>query len=382
MRGNKGKMALVAGLLFLGIAFASVAGAQEFKVGAVFSLSGPASFIGAPIRDVAVMAVDRINAGGGINGRPLKLIVEDDGGDPSRTILAVQKLIKRDNVAAVIGPNLTPTAMAVAPVMEEEKVPLIVIVGSRAVVVPPKKWIFKVSLADDLAVKVMLDFMKAKGIKKVALLSDSGPFGKAGHAVISKMAPGYGISIVADESFGPADRDVTVQLTRIRQTNPEAVVAWTAGASGVVVAKNFQQLGFKIPLFGSHGTVFKRFIELGGEAAEGVLMPALKAMVARQLAKDDHYKETVSIFVEAHEKKYGPLGTQFGMAGWDTVNLVAEALGKVGADRGKLRDYIEGRKNFRGVTGLFSFSSEDHDGLIDVALVMVKVEKGDWALAR
>ena len=137
-----------------------------------------------------------------------------------------------------------------------------------------------------------------------------------------------------------------------------------------------------MPLFASHGAVFKRFIELGGEAAEGVLMPALKAMVARHLARDDPDKETVAKFMEAHEKKYGALGTQFGLAGWDAVNLVAEALGKAGADRGKLRDYIEGRKNFRGVVGLFSFSPEDHDGLVDVALVMVKVEKGDWALAR
>lgn len=377
-KGIVGALTLGAVVLFLSL---SSAAQEPIKVGMIATLTGPAGFIGSQIKDVAVIVEEMINAAGGVNGRPLNLIIEDDGGDPSRTLLSIQKLVKRDNVVAILGPTLTPTALAVIPFVEQESIPLITITGSRRVVLPPKKWVFKVSLADDLAIGAILGHMSKRGIKKVALLSDSGGFGEAGRQVILNMARSFDIAIVADERFSPADREVTAQLTRIRQTDAQALLAYTAGTPAVIIAKNYRQLGLKLPFYQSHATGTKRFIELAGEAAEGVIFPAVKVLVLEKLSRDDPYRQAVARFVEQHEKKLGPVRSQFGLVGWDSMLLLAEAIGKAGTDRLAIRDYIEAKQNFIGVTGVFSYSPDDHDGLKSVSLTMVKIENGAWVPA-
>lgn len=357
---------------------------EPYKIGAVFSITGVGSFLGEPEKKTAEMIADEINKKGGINGHPLELIILDDESDTTKCNLAVKRLLKKDEVPVIIGPSRSGESMAVAPVAEEAQVPLISCAASHKIVTPveSRKWVFKVAGSDSHVAGKMYDYMKGKGISKIAIMSDSSGFGSSGREELLNLAPQYGITITADERFGPQDTDVSAQMTKIRSTQPQAIVNWSIGPTQVLAVKTWRDLGMdSIPLYQSHGFGNKKNIELAGKAAEGVLLPLARVNIGPLLPDAQPQKKVIMEYIKAYEERFKEPVSSFGGHAWDSMNLAVAALKAVGPDPAKIRDFIESTKGFVGMHGVFNFSSTDHNGLSKDDLEMVVVKNGDWALA-
>ena len=247
---------------------------EPIKIGAVFAITGPASFLGEPERNTAMMIADEINADGGINGRPIELVIYDTEGDNTKAVLATRKLIQQDKVIAIIGPSRSGTTMAIIPTVQSARIPLVSCAAAVDIVRPVKKWVFKTPQTDKDCVIRIFEHMKEKGISKIAIITGTTGFGDAGRKQLKSLAPEMGIEIVADETYGPRDTDMTAQLTKIKGTNAQALVNWSIVPAQSIVPKNMKQLNMDIQLYQSHGFGNVEYVKLAGEAAEGVICPA------------------------------------------------------------------------------------------------------------
>jgi branched-chain amino acid transport system substrate-binding protein len=356
-------------------------GADPIKLGAFFDLTGTSSAIGTPTKLVAEMVVKKINGEGGINGRPLELVIADDEGDPTKAAIIAKKFIESDKVVAIIGPTRTDTGMAAKPTVEQMKVPTFMCVGGDPVItVPPFIWTFKSPQRTSVAVKKTYDYMKKKGVQKIAIITSADGFGRDGKNWLDKLAPEYGLKVVASESFQASD--MTTQLVKIKAANPEAIICWTIGKAGSIVAKNVKQLAISSPLYQCHGLPDPIYIKLAGDASEGNLMPSTKLMVANQLPDSDPQKKVILEFMRLYTDVYKydaqfPINTHSGYA-WDAIYIVANAMKKAGTDNEKLRLAIEATKGYVGVSGIYNLTAEDHNGLGTDSMVMVQISGGQW----
>jgi branched-chain amino acid transport system substrate-binding protein len=388
-------------LLFGSLPQNSWAEKEPYPIGAVFSVSGGASFLGDPERNTVKMIEEWVNAAGGLQGHPLKVIVEDTKSDESQAVLSVRKLLDKDKVIAIVGPSTTGESMAVVPIMEKAGTPLISCAAALSIVTPkdeleriltaktfemPKKqnkWIFKTAQTDTSAVETIYDHMKKKGISRIAIITVTVGFGDFGRKELKRVAPAYGISIVGDEVYGPKDSDMTAQLTKIKGTDAQAVVNWSIGPPQVIVTKNWKQLDMKIPLYQSHGFGSKRNIELAGGAAEGVLCPLSHLVVAEKIRADHPQKPIIMKYKTEYEKRFKTDVSTFGGYAWDALYLLGDALKTVGPHKTKIQEYLETKiKNWPGVSGIFTLSPADHTGLKKNAFEMIVVKNGDWAFAE
>ena len=361
---------------------------DAYKIGAVFSITGPGSSLGIPERDTALMLEASINAKGGIKGpdgklHPLKIVIYDDASDETKAVLAAKKLIDEDKVTAIVGTTLSGTSLAILDTVQKAEVPLVSCAAAIKIVEPvaERKWVFKTPQSDFLIVSVLVDYLKAKGLTKVGWLNVDYAFGQLGWIEFEKAAQKAGLTIVANEKFGQKDVDMTAQLTRVKAANPQAVVIWSIPPSASVATKNYADLGMTMPMFQSHGIGNKAFIQLAGPASNGVVFPAGKLLVAEQLPDADAQKAVLLAYAHEFEAKYGPRNT-FGGHGWDAVQLVTKALEKAGNDRAGVRTAIEGTRNFVGITGVFDFSPLDHNGLDRRAATMIQIVDGSWRPAK
>ena len=361
---------------------------SEYKVGAVFSVTGRASFLGDPEKKTAEMVVEQINNAGGINGKPINLIVYDDEGDATKCNLHAKKLIEQDGVVAVIGPSISGLSLAVVPVFEQNQTPLISCAASYKIVHnadtgKPYPWIFKTAQTDSLAVEAIYTNLKSKGISKIAIMSVTSGFGASGRQELIRLASQYGMDIVADEKYDPKDTDMTAQLTKIKGLDPQAIVNWSIGPTQVTVLRNWRDLGMEaIPFYQSHGFGSRKNIKLAAGAAEGVFCPLGACNIADLLPEDHPQKAVTTQYAKDYQAKYNEPLSSFGGHAWDAISLLADALKAVGADKAKIRDYLENKKNFVGQHGVFNFSPDDHNGLTKESFQMVVVKDGDWALAN
>ncbi|MDW7644487.1 MAG: ABC transporter substrate-binding protein [Desulfuromonadales bacterium] len=384
-------MKRVLGFFSLLVLLASPAlAAEPITIGAFFDLSGRASFIGTPTKLVAEMVVDKINQEGGINGRPLALEIGDTEANPAKAANIAKKFIYKDKVAAIIGPTLTDTGMNVKKIAHDGRVPIVMTVGGDPVIMGgdkfgPFDWIFKSPQRSRTAVERLLVYLQEKGLTRVALLIASDGFGKDGAGWMHQLAAQYGVEIMLEESFGPRDTDMTAQLTRAKNAKPQAIICWTTGPAGAIVAKNKAQLGIDLPLFQCHGLPDPKYIELAGAAAEGDRMPATKLMVVDELDDSDPQKAVIQEFIRLYkEKGYDkqfPINTHSGYA-WDAIMILANAMKKVGTEPAALRKAIEETTGYVGVSGIYNLTAEDHNGLGVDSMVMVEVREGRFVLAR
>jgi len=374
--------AIVVALLLVGSFSVWCTTLKPYKIGAVFAITGGASWLGEPERNTVKMIEEDVNAAGGINGHPLQVIVEDTVGDETKTVTAVKKLIERDKVLAIIGPSRSGTTLAVIPIVQRAKVPLISCAAAEAIVVPVKRWVFKTPQKDSDAVIRIYEYMREHKISKVAIITGTTGFGDQGRKQLKKLAPDYGITIVADETYGPKDTDMTVQLTKIKGTEAQAVVNWSIVPAQAIVVKNMRQLGMNIPLFQSHGFGNIKYVQAAGKAAEGVIFPAGRLLAVDTLPNDNPQKEVLSRYKKEYEAKYGESVSTFGGHAWDALNLVILALRAVGPDRARIRDFIENVKGFVGTGGIFNYSPDDHTGLTKEAFEMLTVKNGKFVVLK
>jgi len=388
---GKGVAYLIAGVLvatLILIPVVNVQAAEPYKVGAVFSVTGRASFLGDPEKKTALMLQEEINKKGGINGHPLELVIYDDEGDSTKCALAVRKLITRDKVCVIIGPSLSGLSLAVLPEAEKHKIPLVSCAASHKIVTDPETgkqryWVFKTPQSDSMAVEAVYTHMKKHGVSKVAIMSVTTGFGASGRGELLRLAPQYGMTIVADEKYGPKDTDMTVQLTKIKGMAPQAIVNWSIGPTQVTVVRNWKDLGMtSITFYQSHGFGSRKNIELAAGAAEGVYCPLGACNIAEILPNDHPQKGVTMGYLRAYTAKYNEPLASFGGHAWDALSMVVKALKAVGPDKAKIRDYLENLKGFVGQHGVFNFSPKDHNGLTKEAFEMVVVKHGDWVIVK
>ena len=356
--------------------------ADTIKIGAFLSATGPASFLGEPEKKTLEMYVERLNKDGGVKGKKVELIAYDDGGAPDKAVTFAKRLIQSDNVDLILGGTTTGTTMAAIKVVEEAGVPFISFAGGIDIVEPVKKWVFKTPHTDRMAAeKVFLD-MKKRGLTNIALISESAGFGKSGHDQSVKVAPLYGIKIVADEVYSPKDPDVTAQLTKIKNAaGVQAVFNFGFGQGPAIVTKNYKQLGMTLPLYQSHGVASKDFIKLAGDAANGIRLPAAGLVIADQLPATDPQKPVVSAFKKEYEAAFKTDVSTFAGHAYDGLQIALAAIMRAGStDKEKIRSEIEKTSGYVGTGGLVSMSPEDHMGLSLSAFHIVEVKNGDWAL--
>jgi len=381
-------LVLFAGLI---LAVQTVSAQEPIRIGAFFALSGPAASIGTPTKLVAQMVVEKINKEGGIDQRPIQLVFGDTESDPTKALMEAKRLVEKEKVIAIIGPTRTDTGMAVKPYIEDTaKIPILMTVGGDPVIAGgkfgPFHWTFKTPQRTSVAVSKVYGYLKSKNLSKIALLTASDGFGKDGLLWLNQLVADYGLTITAKESFNVTDTDMTPQLVKIRESGAQALICWTIGPAGALVAKNVKQLALPIPLVQCHGQPDPKYIELAGDAAEGSIMPSTKLMVADQLPESDPQKAVIREFLSLYEGTYQyqkqyPVNTHSGYA-WDAVYLLANAVRQAGTDPAKMRDVIEQTRGYVGISGIYNLTAQDHNGLGTDSLVMVRVEKGKWVLLQ
>ena len=373
---------LVAGAV-MSAAFSSFA-ADTIKIGSVLSVSGPAAFLGDPELKTLKTYVDKINAEGGVLGRKLELVHYDDGSESNKANSFTKRLIESDNVDIILGGTTTGATMAMVPLVEKAGVPFISLAGAVVIIEPAKKWVFKTPHTDRMAAEKVFEDMKKRGISKVGLLSETSGFGQSGRKEAQGVAGKYGVTLVADETYGPKDTDMTAQLTKIKSApGVQAIFVFGLGQGPAIVTKNYGQLGATLPLYQSHGVASDEFIKLAGKAADGIRLPTPAMLVANALPANDPQKPVVVNYNKTYRDKFKAEPSTFGGYAYDALMLAVDAMKRAkSTDKDKVRAAIEQTKGFVGTTGAFNMTAADHMGLDLSAFRMVEVKNGDWQLLK
>jgi branched-chain amino acid transport system substrate-binding protein len=358
--------------------------AGPIKIGALFSVTGPASFLGAPEAKTARMLIEKLNASGGVCGRKLELVLKDTGGSPEKAVSFAKQLIEEDHVLAIIGPSTSGETMQIKALCEENQMILISCAAAEVIVKPVAKHVFKTAQSDSQAVTWIYRTMKEKGIGKIAVLSGNDGFGGAGKKQLEDMAKAAGIEILADEVYDRQATDLSDILTKVKSTpGVQAVVNWSIVPAQSIVAKNMKQIGLEVPLFQSHGFGNTKYLQQAGLAAEGTLFPAGRLVIVDVLPDDHPQKKVLAAYKHDYEAAYHEDVSTFGGHAYDAVMIVAECVRRAGGpDRERVRDAIENLKGFVGADGVFNFSATDHNGLDLSAFEMLTVKQGKFTLYK
>jgi branched-chain amino acid transport system substrate-binding protein len=358
--------------------------ADPIKIGSVLSVTGPAAFLGDPELKTLQMYVESINKGGGLLGRQLELVHYDDGSDAGKANGFCKRLIDDDKVDVIVGGTTTGATMSMIPLVEKAGVPFISIAGAVVIIEPVKKWVFKTPHTDRMAAEKVFEDMKKRGLTKVALFSETSGFGQSGKKETEGVAGKFGITLVANETYGPKDTDMSPQLTKIRNTpGVQAVFIFGLGQGPAIATKNYKQLGLTLPLYHAHGVASDEFIKLAGPAAEGVRLPSSALLIADKLASNDAQKPVTEAYASAYKAKWQGEVSAFGGHALDGLMLAVNAIQRAGStDKAKVRDAIESTKGFVGTSGIVNMSATDHMGLDLTAFRMLEVKGGDWTQVK
>lgn len=357
------------------------------RLGVVLELSGPASIWGQPQRDSVQMLADDVNAKGGVRGQKVELVVYDNESKETNSLVLAKRLVEQDRVVGIIGAGTTPTTMPMVPYVTQAEVPLISMGSSDAIIKPPeqRRWAFKTPNNTSDVVARVLEFLKAKSLTTVAFLSVNNAYGDTGVREFQKAAEPAGIKVAAWEKFGATDRDMKPQLTKARAAGVKAVVVWAIPPAASIVSKNAQELGLprELQMVHDHGAGSSpAFIDLAAGAAEGTVLVTAKLPVAEQLPESDPQKQTLLKYAKDYRQRTGKEPSAIGGMAYDAMLLFTKALEAAGPDRKRLRDALEATKGVVGVTGVFTMSPEDHNGLGVKHLEIARVEGGKQVLVK
>jgi len=357
-----------------------------YKIGVNLELTGPWAEVTKTLRNAMVLEVERINKAGGINGRPLELVFEDNGFEVSRAAANMTKFTKDKDILLVVGPfedNLQATTRAIA---EREKITNIIICPSNPMVRDLKQqWAFNIAQSDIIVSEKLVDLALARKYKKVLVFHGAWPLAQSLAENFRRFGEAKGMKvIISPETHKPIDIDMTPQLTKIKpiiqKEKVDAFYACTGGPPGPLITKNLRALGVKMPVLGTHAFGFGFIIALGGEVMEGVEFPAAKPVVFDQLDENDPVKSVNIDFDKRWTQRYGTPSDQIAGYGYDTIGLISDALKRVKekVTRFSLRDALENTNEFKGTHGIYQFSPAEHDGLKKKDLVFVRIEGGKF----
>ncbi|MFP5334384.1 MAG: ABC transporter substrate-binding protein [Actinomycetes bacterium] len=358
-------------------------GSEEgpIKIGAVLDITGAGASLGVPERQTLELLAKQVNSDGGIDGREIELIIEDNQSTEDGAARAASKLLQTDDVDILLGASRTGPSLAMRPIAEQAKIPMISL-AANIKIVEGAEWIFKTAQNDRVVIENIVDDMTAKGYRRVAIARDASGYGEGVAETFTELGAGAGVEVVATEKFAPDATDFTAQMVNIRNSEPDAVVIWGIPPAASLAQVAYRQLGLLAPVYQSHGIGNQVFLETAGEAADGLLAPLGRMLVADQLPEDDPQKEVVTQFIEDYEAEYGESPSTFAGHAYDGFMIAVNAIDEVGTDPNELRDAIESLSDWPGVSGVFTMTPDDHSGLSKEALVMVTVENGEWQLAN
>ena len=368
---------------------AKPAAKETYKIGGMFSLTGPIAAIGIEFRDSVVLEVDRINAAGGVDGHQIEMVIEDDGFDPTKGATALTKLIRQDKVLAVLGPLSSALEAAVRPVTEREQVPQILGHPTSAEMRAKKlQWSFNTAFGENVTAAGILDILKDKGYKKVIAVAEAAPVYMSMVENLKADAAKEGIEVVVlADNPNPKDVDVTPIATKLKdlaaKEKPQALVMATT-LSGVPLAKTMKSLGMDLPMVGANTFGMQAYVDMAGDTWNGILFPASKILAPDKLPDADPQKAVILDFLKRYKAKTGKdLGMGVVTAGApDAANILFNALKAGGSDKAKLRDAIEKTKNFVGVSGMFNYTPDDHEGLTKQSLAVYEIKDKKFSLVR
>lgn len=375
--------ALAASLLFV-----SGLAAADIKVGVISSSTGSAAMVGIPQKNSVALLPSEAG------GQKIDYIVLDDGTDPTMAVTNVKKLLAEHKVDALIGPSITPAALAMLDFVADAKTPLLTTVGSSSLVMPmddKRKWVFKTTQNDDLIAEAVLAHMASHGVKSVGFIGFNDPYGENWFKVVAPLFEKAGIKLVASERYGRTDQSVTGQALKLLAAKPDAVFVAATGGPAVLPQSSLLDKGYKGKIYQTHGAATNDFIRLGGSKVEGTLMAGGPMLVADDLAASNPIKAVAQTYIKAYDAKYGAGSTStFGANTYDAGLLLAKAIpealkkGKPGSEqfRAALRDALEHTKELVGTQGVFTISPSNHNGMDSRARVMMTVKNGRWTLAQ
>jgi branched-chain amino acid transport system substrate-binding protein len=355
---------------------------NTIKIGAILAVTGPASFLGAPEAKTLEMLVEDINAKGGISGTKIELIIKDSGASPEKAISFAKQLIEEEKVFAIIGPSTSGETMAIKNIAEEGKTILLSCAAAEVIVNPVAKYVFKTPQMDKHAVIKIFQQMKKMGITKIGVLSSNTGFGKAGKEQIEKLAPENGITVAISEVYDKAATDLTAEVTKINAAKVQGIINWSIEPAQSICLKNARQVCSNIPVFQSHGFGNINYVKTAGVAAEGVIFPAGRLLVADSLSDKNPQKSVLISYKKEYEAKYKEDVSTFGGHAYDAMKILEQALkaAGAGADKEKVRTTIENMKGVVGTAGIFNFSPTDHNGLDLNAFEMLTVKDGKFTV--
>ena len=366
--------AALAGLVVAGAAHAAVA--QTLKIGVFGPLSGDAAAMGQSERAAVELAVTEKNAAGGIRGKKLEAVYGDDAGKPEEAVNVAKRLISRDEVLITLGSISSPASLAASQVSLQSETPQIVVAGTaQKITTQGNKWVFRSPVPDTKLVADLVDFIHEKfpDQKKFAFLYVNDDFGRGGFEAFKLAGQKHGFEIVADERYTRGDIDFTAQLGRIKASPAQAVVEWSRYAEGALVAKQYAQSGMNLVRFGSDGVATPKYIELGGDAVNGVYFTTHFSVATAAGIP------AAKVFIEKYQKTAGKLPDAYAAEAYDAVTLAIMAIEKAGnEERAAIRDALAGL-SFESVRGPFKFDAKGDPLLVTH---VVKIVDGKETNAR
>jgi branched-chain amino acid transport system substrate-binding protein len=371
-------------LVFSAVAFFSAAASAQLKVGIDLSSTGPAAAIGITSKNAMLMWPKTIA------GQQAEYIILDDGSDPGTAVRNIRKLITEDKVDVIVGPNITPAALAALDPAAEYQTPMITLIGSASVVEPQegkKVWAFKMAQTDRAMADVMTRTMVNRNVKTVGFIGFADSYGDSWLNEFSKFAELRHIKVVASERFNRTDASVTGQILKLMAAKPDAVLIAGAGTPTVLPERTLVERGYKGAIYQTHGIATPEFIKLGGKDVEGTLFPTQPVVVARTLPSDHPSKKAALVFVDAYEAKYGKnTVTQFAGDAAGVYPRLQDAVGRAlkagqpgtAAFRVALRAELEHARELVVPNGVVNTSVTDHVGLDQRASVMGIIKNGQF----
>lgn len=374
-------------ILLIGAILSSGCGRNNntIKIGAIFSVTGPASYLGDPEKKTIEMLQDELNKKGGVIGKQVEFIIEDDGGEESRTKNAAVKLIGKDQVVAIVGPSRSGNTMAILDLVKDKKIPLVSCALAEDIVEPVREWVFKTPQRDrDVADNILMQ-LNRDGIADIAVMLEKTSFGQGGLKQLEAIAPKYNVRIAYKGEFAPKANgsELETLLTSIKG-NPavKAIVVWSATDAQSMIPQKMEALGMSgMPLFFSQGFGNVKYVKSAGSSAEGALFPGGRLLIADQLQDSDRQKKTLLEYKKQYEDRYKEDVSVFGGHAWDAFWIVVKAIESTkSTDPAKLREAIENTNNLVGVDGIYNFTKQDHNGLGIDSLVLLQVKNGRFAM--
>ncbi len=354
---------------------------RPIRIGAIYPMTGSASFVGIPEDKALRMKVQEINSQGGVAGHKLEVITYDTEGNGAKAVQQLRRLIDSDKVDVVFGPSTSGESLQVIEIANEAKVPLISHGGTEKLVNPPTKYVFSSAPNDRVVISYLLSWFRKKGFKTIACMGSADGFGQSGKAVLESLLNEYGMKIATAEEFNRQDPDMTAQVLRAKQSNADVMLVWSVLPAPTIIVRNAQAVGYGKPIVVGYGAASNELVDKAGPAGEGLYVSSLRLLAPGSLSEQDPARAvTLKLFAD-YRVKYGEPPANFAQHSNDAVLILQEAIKKVkGAiTRESLRDAIE-NVELVGSNGRFRFSPRAHGGLDSSSnpLVMLQWVKGKW----